>query len=201
MLRNRLKLPMEGSLDKLLNNLSIYNVEANGSLHKALSGAPAYTCSEYFGSDRQPGEIVNGIRNEDLQRLSFPDASFNVILSSDVLEHMPEPYVAHREIFRVLKPGGRHIFTVPYNPNAELDDIRAKIVNGNVEYFSEKIYHGDPVRPDEGVLVWTIFGAEMIKKLNDIGFITSEFNLNSPTHGIIGDGAIVFEALKPALDA
>lgn len=196
-LRNRLQLPVSGNLSQLLKNFSIYNVEANGAVHKALSALPKYICSEYFGEEHKPGEIIRGIRNEDLQRLSFPDGKFDIILSSDVLEHMPDPYAAHREIFRVLKPGGRHIFTAPYDQGAQLDDIRAKIVNGKIEYLAEKIYHGDPVRPNEGVLVWTIFGKEMLTRLNEIGFITSEFHLNFPGYGIIGEGATVFEALKP----
>lgn len=196
-LRNRLRLPARGSPPPPLKNLSIYNVEANGAVHKALSVLPKYMCSEYFGDTHKPGEIINGIRNEDLQRLSFPDQVFDIILSSDVLEHMPDPYTAHHEIFRVLKPGGRHIFTVPYNHAAERDDVRARIVNGEIEYISEKIYHGDPVRPNEGVLVWTIFGKGMIARLNEIGFVTSEFQLNFPEYGIVGEGATVFEALKP----
>ena len=84
---------------------------------------------------------------------------------------MPAPYDAHREIFRVLKPGGRHIFTVPFDPLTVKDDVRAMLENGQIRYFAEKLYHGDPVRPGEGILVWTIFGTEMMRKLESIGFI------------------------------
>jgi predicted SAM-dependent methyltransferase len=54
------------------------------------------------------------------------------VLSSDVLEHMPELYRAHSEIYRVLKPGGRHIFTVPYGEAMIRDQVRASLVDGKV---------------------------------------------------------------------
>lgn len=42
----------------------------------------------------------------DAHRLPFPDQSFDVVLSTAVLEHCYFPHVAVREIARVLRPGG-----------------------------------------------------------------------------------------------
>jgi SAM-dependent methyltransferase len=132
-----------------------------------------------------------------LQALSFSDQTFDLVLSSDVLEHMPWPYVAHAEIFRVLKPGGRHIFTVPYDPSAAQDDCRAELCGTEIRHLKPPQYHGDPVRPDEGVLVWYIFGREMQERLKHIGFEVETLLLHAPRKGIIGDNAIVFVASKP----
>jgi SAM-dependent methyltransferase len=175
---------------------SIYNVESNGALHRALRQHPGYICSEYLGPEYAPGQQVRGVRNEDLQRLSFADRSFDLVLSSDVLEHVPEPYLAHQEILRVLKPRGRHIFTVPYESGAARDDVRARVVNGQIEYLAEKLYHGDPVRPRQGVLVWTIFGREMLDRLRDMGFEMQVLSIREPQFGIPGDGGIVFGAIR-----
>ncbi len=49
----------------------------------------------------------------DLHKLPFPDASFDVLLCIQVLEHVRYPDVACSEFNRVLKPGGRVIVTVP----------------------------------------------------------------------------------------
>jgi len=196
MLRRRLYLPPIGKL-VFREGFTIYNAESSGPLHARLAEHTDYMCSEYFGDGHQSGEIINGIRHEDLRQLSFGDAAFDLVLSSDVLEHMPSPYDAHRDIFRVLKPGGRHIFTVPFNAGAEADDVRARMVDGRIKYLAEPLYHGDPIRPDEGILVWTIFGTEMMQKLETIGFVASAWNLYEPESGIIGSGNIVFEARKP----
>lgn len=50
----------------------------------------------------------------DVVRLPFVDATFDSVLLSQVLEHLPEPHAAVREIHRVLKPGGVLIGTVPF---------------------------------------------------------------------------------------
>ena len=41
------------------------------------------------------------------------DASFDTVLCTDVLEHLEEPSDAIAEAFRILKPGGYAIYTVP----------------------------------------------------------------------------------------
>ena len=45
--------------------------------------------------------------------LPFADASFNSILCTEVLEHVPEPQKAWCEFCRVLQPGGRALISVP----------------------------------------------------------------------------------------
>lgn len=179
-----------------VSSLSIYNTEAHGSLHAALSGLPNYIASEYFGPEHISGEIINGVRHEDLMSLSFSDNSFDIILSSDVFEHIPQPYQAHQEIWRVLRPNGRHIFTVPFHQTRYLDDVLAKPGKmGKPEIVKEAVYHADPLRP-EGILVYTIFSLEMLIHLCRIGFRTHMYRLYRPFWGILGSNGLVFEAVK-----
>jgi predicted SAM-dependent methyltransferase len=49
----------------------------------------------------------------DITDMKLPDASFDAILCSHVLEHVPEDAAAMRELHRVLKPGGWVIVMVP----------------------------------------------------------------------------------------
>ncbi len=194
-LRQSLGLASAGRLT-LPSGCRLYSAEANGALHAALSDAPGYVCSEYWGDEHAPGAVVNGIRHEDLEQLSFADGTIDTVLSSDVLEHVPDAYRAHREIFRVLRLGGRHIFTVPF-AGVPKDDVRARRVDDRIEYLAERLYHGDPVHPGRGVLVWRIFGQEMLKQLEGIGFDVSAIRLRQPEYGIIGDNALVFVARRP----
>jgi ubiquinone/menaquinone biosynthesis C-methylase UbiE len=64
--------------------------------------------SEYLGEKLPRGATDSrGVRNEDLTRLTFPDESFDVLLSFDCFEHMPDFVAGMCEVARVLKPGGR----------------------------------------------------------------------------------------------
>ena len=49
----------------------------------------------------------------DLRRLPFLDASFDAVLASHVMEHLPQPKEALTEIARVLKPGGFFLLLTP----------------------------------------------------------------------------------------
>lgn len=49
----------------------------------------------------------------DARRLPFPDATFDVVITSEVLEHIQDDVTAIAEMVRVLKPGGRFAATVP----------------------------------------------------------------------------------------
>jgi SAM-dependent methyltransferase len=63
-----------------------------------------------LASMRLPGHrLVVG----DLEAMPFLDQSFGAVLCTEVLEHVPNPETALKEIRRVLKPGGVLIGSVP----------------------------------------------------------------------------------------
>lgn len=45
------------------------------------------------------------------ERLPFADARFDIVVSTSILHYLPEPVAALREMWRVLKPGGRAVVT------------------------------------------------------------------------------------------
>lgn len=184
-------------LPELARSLArIHNTQAHGAIHAALSRSPSYSSSEYFGPNYESGELVRGVRHEDITSLTHPDESLDIFLTSDVLEHVPEPVAAQREIYRVLRPGGTHIFTVPFDPAAARNLIRAvRDDAGNVQYLRAPLFHGDPLRPD-GILVFAIFGLEMLTELEELGFVTTMWCLRSPVTGILGSNSYVFSAVK-----
>jgi SAM-dependent methyltransferase len=49
----------------------------------------------------------------NITHLPYPDESLNLIIASEIIEHMPEPELVVSEIRRVLKPGGQLILTMP----------------------------------------------------------------------------------------
>lgn len=180
----------------MLEEFVVYNTEAKGPIHNNLSGMKNYLCSEYFEDGKLSGEFVKGVMHQDLRSLSFDDDSIDLMISCDVFEHIPEPYVAHKEVYRVLKRGGRHIFTVPFYQTEFLDDVRTGYdEQGNTLFLKDPIYHLDPIRP-EGILVHTIFSLEMLIELKKIGFRTHFYVLYKPLLGIVGPNGLVFEVIK-----
>lgn len=49
----------------------------------------------------------------DITSIPVPDASFDVVLCTEVLEHVPKPIEAIQELSRVLAPGGTLLLTAP----------------------------------------------------------------------------------------
>jgi len=97
------------------------------------------TKSEYF-QDHPTGTMVNGVLNQDIQRLTFPDASFDLVTSNQVFEHVADDRAGYRETYRVLRPGGAMIFSVPlYDTPSTLKT--AEFQNGEVVFFGEPEYH------------------------------------------------------------
>jgi SAM-dependent methyltransferase len=73
------------------------------SLHKARDGLAQ--------APRGGGDAL--LMKADAYRLPFADGAFDVVICSEVLEHLHDYPAALREIRRVLKPGGRFAPTVP----------------------------------------------------------------------------------------
>lgn len=55
----------------------------------------------------------------DISEMELPDSSFDLILCSHVLEHVPDDRAAMRELHRVLDAGGLALVLVPYRPEAK----------------------------------------------------------------------------------
>ena len=58
----------------------------------------------------------------DLTRLPLPDDSVDVIMCTQVLEHVPDDLAAMREIKRVLSPTGIAFVNIPYRPGTTTDE-------------------------------------------------------------------------------
>lgn len=153
-----------------LRDLEIFEAQSSGPVHDTLFTLPHYTCSEFYPDTPSGKRAQNGIICQDLQDLTFPSETFDLILTQDVLEHVLNPERAFSELSRVLKPGGYHIFTVPHH-EGRATLRRVSVENGKVTFKYPPVYHGDPLRP-EGALVCTDFGSDLGPLLRNFGFST-----------------------------
>jgi SAM-dependent methyltransferase len=136
-------------------------VSGRGASRRLKNEAPAYIASYYYAGVA-PGEIVNGIRCEDLENLSFDNESFDLHVTQDVFEHLFNPAAAFREIARTLRPGGAHVFTTPLVRKNEPTRFCAHLTpEGTVVHLMEPPeYHGNPIST-EGSLVTVHWGYDI----------------------------------------
>jgi SAM-dependent methyltransferase len=153
-----------------------------------------YVASQFF-ADRPLGSEVEGFRNENLEALSFPDASFDLVVSLDVMEHVNRPDVALREIARTLVPGGAYLFTAPTYKERLVTERRALYrPEGGVEHLAPPEYHGNPIS-DAGSLVTFHYGfdfAELISAWSGLDVEVTRFH--DHRHGVIGEFTEVYVA-------
>ena len=64
-------------------------------------------------ADEAPGGSHGGVVNATALSLPFPDGTFDHVIASEVLEHIPLDTDAMAEIARVVRPGGSVAVTVP----------------------------------------------------------------------------------------
>jgi SAM-dependent methyltransferase len=160
--------------DPDFRRLRIAEINSCGALHSFLKDLPNHYHSEHLPCV-DPGTMHQSIRTEDLQRLTYSDDYFDILLSSETLEHVPDPAKAWSEIYRTLKSGGYHIFTIPVIPSQSTTISRARVVNGQREYLLRPAFHG--TWGQEGMFVYTDFGMDVIDTLNEIGLKTEIFFL------------------------
>ncbi|MBU6434160.1 MAG: methyltransferase domain-containing protein, partial [Nitrospirae bacterium] len=47
------------------------------------------------------------------EAIPYPISTFDLVIANNVMEHIADPYGVYREVYRVLKPGGRFLFKTP----------------------------------------------------------------------------------------
>jgi SAM-dependent methyltransferase len=82
------------------------------------TGAGGDQSEEGIHTDRWDTSRIDLI--SDITDIPAPDASFDAILCSEVLEHVPEPTHALDEFARLLRPGGKLILTAPFGSNVHM---------------------------------------------------------------------------------
>lgn len=135
-------------------SLQIAEVNRLNAGHEYLATLPDLTYAEY--------------PDEDIQALSYADDRFDLLITSDTLEHVADYRLGLRETRRVLRTGGRHILTVPLRPDLPVSQDRSGM---------DPIYHGAPPgplaffrRPTEDMVARHDFALDFVDEVATAGF-------------------------------
>jgi SAM-dependent methyltransferase len=190
-----------GSLEQLRQQ-DVYLTEALSGFALWLRrhlGTERLTCSEYL---ENCGSNFDDIQHEDLLALSFSDVSIDLVLCNELFEHVQDVELAFREIARVLRPGGQLVATCPlaFGQVESILKVQHNPQSGEPTLLTEAEFHGDPVRPQAGSLVYRIPGWELLEQLQAAGFASSTIHhISSWKHGVLGSdlpGVLVIEAQR-----
>ena len=147
-------------------NSKIAEINSAGALHRFLSKSKGLKYSEFCST-------TAAVPCEDLMHLSYADSSFDLVITSETLEHVPNVDVALREIYRILRPSGLHIFTVPMVTDRPQTRQRAYIgEDGALVHLLPPSYHGSPEANKSDLLVFNEFGIDFLERCSAAGFDT-----------------------------
>lgn len=116
-------------------NARIYAHEALTPFALAMRGRyPRFVGSE-FARDEEEARAIWPVPAVDIMRSPFPDASFDIVLTNEVLEHIPDLMAGLRDTARILRPGGKLIGTFPFAWESAATEIRARVTPGGIEHL------------------------------------------------------------------
>ena len=169
---------------------AVYELSSRGALSRYLRRTFRHlTVSELF-DDVPLGGYKDGVQCQDVQRLTYPSGSFDLVTSTEVLEHVPDDAAAFRELRRVLRDDGWLVFTVPIDPAAPTLE-RATVRDGAIVHLATPEYHGDRLRGRGAVLAFRTYGLDIADRLHAARFEPSIVLVDDALHAIAGTRVVV----------
>jgi SAM-dependent methyltransferase len=181
------------AIDKFAPNWRDMHIHESSPAERGASAKLAKECKHYtatqFRADVPLGTKLDkyGWRCEDLERQSFKEGSFDIVVAQDVFEHLFDPAAAISEITRTLTPGGIFFCTTPLVRDTNPTLIRAgRDANGRIIHLEQPKIHHNPVSKD-GSLVVNEWGHDIISLFDQEALLTTEIlSREDKSKGILG---------------
>jgi SAM-dependent methyltransferase len=150
-------------------NLKVFNTSNSSPIAKKLGKSENIYNTEYY-DDCPTGQYKNGVMCQDLENLAFDSDSFDLVITEDVLEHVRDVQKGFQEIYRILKSGGVHIYSIPFFFDCRTKNLFEKRGEDYVPVVYPIEYHGDSIRGQ--IPAFYHLGYDMFELLDEIGFET-----------------------------
>jgi SAM-dependent methyltransferase len=142
-----------------LQGLHILNINAINNLEQSLTEAREVVTTTYL-PEYEMGTLLGEHVNQDVEALTFDDASFDLVIHSETVEHVFDYERALGEMHRVLRPGGLQIYTVPLLHARKTRQRMKRGVGGRPVHLLPPSYHG---LEGEYPVVWE-FGRDFLRR-------------------------------------
>ena len=153
------------------SDLTIFEPGPPGPFRTHLSKIHGYRASVQSDATSVKS-AAEAISKNMLATIALSDASVDLVITSDIFEHIRKPREAFREIHRILRPGGYHIFTIPTAyPLPPTTVKRVNVEAAEDVPILEPVFHGDGKGGKS--IVYNDFGRDLLDELSAIGLITS----------------------------
>jgi SAM-dependent methyltransferase len=157
-----------------------------------------YTSSHFY-PDMLPGSYHGEHRCENLSGMTFKNETFDLLVTQDVFEHVIEPIEAFKEIGRVLKKGGAHVFTLGWAPENKISKPRSILKNNQIVHIEPPMYHGNPIDKDGSLVTWD-WGPDIVDIIyKQSGMVTTIVSVHDRLRGLDGETIEVFISRKSSL--
>jgi SAM-dependent methyltransferase len=119
------------------------NVVALDAGRDEVEGVAATFAAMVDAGELREGELHTAAVQGDALALPFPDGTFDRVICSEVLEHIPNDIGAMSELTRILRPGGTMAITVPrFGPeviNWALSDAYHNVPGGHIRIYRKSV--------------------------------------------------------------
>lgn len=148
------------------NKLRILHFAPEYNLSKTLLqfNFKEYICGDLYSEGYHYPDYV---KNMNVLDIPYKENSFDIIICNHLLEHVPNDIAAMKELFRVLKKGGKAILQVPISLNSAktLEDFSITEPSQREITFGQ----ADHVR---------IYGEDYLERLSSVGFLANRLNVS-----------------------
>ncbi|CAN5286330.1 hypothetical protein BH09BAC4_BH09BAC4_13680 [soil metagenome] len=154
----------EFDLKKIIKDKKVLHFAPEKFLEKIIrKNAGSYQTADFFTDGYSYKNIDYNIDISDMKAID--DESFDCVIACDVLEHVPNHRAGIDEVFRVLKPGGYCIFTVPQKDHLKhtIEDLSITSPKERERVFGQY----DHLR---------IYGDDFVDMLTSSGFDVTSIN-------------------------
>lgn len=122
------------------------------------------------------------VRKGNALEIDYPDGFFDAIIAAEVLEHLEEDYLAVKEFYRLLRPGGFCLITVP--ANLSLWDVWDEMAGHKRRYCRDKLVRlfNEQSFSVERLFSW---GFPLMRLYHRLVFLKWARHVNKKTDGVI----------------